>query len=140
MKLKTLIILLGIVVVAVAAGLSWRDSAKTQTTGDFKGQSVVLTVGRPVQFPDGLTVTLNEINDSRCKPDVQCIWQGELRDVILLDIELLDGSHRTGEVRLGTVNNQKVSKEGYIFELKSATETTATITVTVEIADQGGEI
>jgi hypothetical protein len=27
-------------------------------------------------YADGLTVTLDRIDDSRCKPGVQCIWAG----------------------------------------------------------------
>jgi hypothetical protein len=79
-------------------------------------------------FSDGLTVTLKEINDSRCKPDVQCIWAGELSPLF----HITGGNFRTtlNEIRLGTTNNTSVTSAGYAFTLKNAIETEVTITVT----------
>lgn len=37
-----------------------------------------LRVGETQRFDNGGSVTLEKINDSRCKPDVVCIWAGEL--------------------------------------------------------------
>lgn len=70
-------------------------------------------------FPDGLVVSLKEINDSRCKPDVECIWAGELVGTFVLN-----GSTSTSpiEIRLGTASNKSVTKNEYKFTLVSATE------------------
>ncbi|NBS41149.1 hypothetical protein EBS80_00635, partial [bacterium] len=42
------------------------------------GSTIMLSVGRSLTFEDGLKATLTQIDDSRCKPGVACIWQGEL--------------------------------------------------------------
>ncbi|MDO8601983.1 MAG: Gmad2 immunoglobulin-like domain-containing protein [bacterium] len=89
---------------------------------DF-GAKVVLNVGDGVTFGNRLPVSLSKIDDSRCKPGVQCIWAGEL-SALLIVTEL------GAEVRLGTVNNTSVTKLGYTFELLTATEKSATIVVT----------
>lgn len=87
---------------------------------DF-GKAFTLRVGQTVSFPDALTVGLKSIDDSRCKPEVQCIWSGQLAPVLTLAGE---------EVWLGTVNNKTVTARGYTFALQGATENSATITVT----------
>jgi hypothetical protein len=102
---------------------------------DF-GKPINVTVGKKVQFEDGLVVLLKEINDSRCKPGVVCIWAGELS--ILLDISLANEGNVVYQVRLGTVNNKKVVNNGYVFELSAATEGSATIIVTKASTASGG--
>jgi hypothetical protein len=94
---------------------------------DF-GKSVTLNINDTVTFTDGLTVTLKEINDSRCKPDVQCIWAGELSPLLLITGGSL--TDPTGEIRLGTTNNTSVTRAGYTFTVTNAAETEATIVVT----------
>ncbi len=94
---------------------------------DF-AKSVTLHVNDTATFSDGLTVTLKEINDSRCKPDVQCIWAGELSPLLLVT-----GGNFTSpkdEIRLGTTNNTSVTKAEYTFTLQSATEGEAIVVVT----------
>jgi len=85
-----------------------------------------ISVNDEVTFPDGLSLILKEINDSRCPLDVQCIWQGELS--VLLSVSI---KNSLSDVRLGTVNNKEVSLKGYEFFLQSATETSATIIVSL---------
>src|SRR6187431_1498448 len=53
-------------------------------TGAF-GTETTLVVGASVRYPDGLTAKLEKIDDSRCKPDVQCIWQGEIAATLRLE-------------------------------------------------------
>ena len=90
-------------------------------------------------FSDGLEVTLQEINDSRCKPDVQCIWAGELSAFLFVTSGTLGTDER--EIHLGTINNTSRTLYGYVFTLVSATTTEATIVVSkvkpVETTTQG---
>lgn len=90
---------------------------------DFGGE-VSFVVNQKIKFPDGLTLTLKQIDDSRCKPNVVCIWAGELSPLFLINAVSFNK-----EIRLGTVNSKEVTESGYLFNLKSATETTATIVV-----------
>jgi|SRR3989344_1432829 len=94
-----------------------------------------LAPGEEIEFSDSLMVGLKEINDSRCKPEVVCVWAGELSPVLYI----LGGSagNVTQEVRLGSVTAKKVNKGGYLFELQSATKTTATIVATKESQTAG---
>ncbi len=85
---------------------------------------IIMNVNDMVVFPNNLYLTLKEINDSRCKTGVVCIWQGELSALFSFNINgFMD------EVRLGTVNNKMVSSDGYTFSLQSATENSTTIVV-----------
>ncbi len=93
-------------------------------------QPVTLHLKDKVVFSDGLTVTLKEINDSRCpdKPGVECIWQGELAGIFIIsgpNISNLQGL----EVRLGMVRNSSSTLEGYKFTLRDATTSSMTIAV-----------
>lgn len=99
-------------------------TACPQTSASEFNTPITMRVNEKVIFSDSLSLTLQEINDSRCKPGVQCIWQGELSAVFSANI---NGSLK--EIRLGTVNNTKVSFKNYIFSLENATETSATIIV-----------
>ncbi len=79
-------------------------------------------------FPDGLTILLSEINDSRCPPDVQCVWAGEIS--FGLTVSGGDFNLKQDFVRLGTVQTQTVLRNGYTFSLVDTTSDTATIVVT----------
>lgn len=81
-----------------------------------------LKPGDKVGFSDTLVVELKVIEDSRCKPDVQCIWAGELSPVLIV-------GRAQSEIRLGTVTKQSITFGNYTFTLNSATETTANITI-----------
>lgn len=99
------------------------------------GKPATMAINDSVTFPDAGMLWLTAIEDSRCKPDVQCIWSGELAAVFSLGhagIEpVVDQT-----IRLGTVNNKSVSTDKYVFTLESATETTATIIVTKKAASR----
>lgn len=100
---------------------------------------VTLHLHEKIFFSDGLEVTLQEINDSRCKPDVQCIWVGELSAFLSVTSGTLGTDKR--EIHLGTINNTSLTLYGYVFTLVSATATDATIVVSnvipVETISQG---
>lgn len=92
------------------------------------GKAATMAINDSVIFPDAGMLWLTAIEDSRCKPGVQCVWAGELAAIFSLGhagIEpVVDQT-----IRLGTVNNKSVSTDKYVFTLESATETTATIIV-----------
>ncbi len=94
--------------------------------GAFSKVNTVSVNGKII-FPDGLVLSLNQINDSRCKAGVQCVWIGELAAVF----SATKGKFATSseELRLGTVNNRSISSGGYIFSLFGATENSAAVTV-----------
>lgn len=96
------------------------------TMSEFN-KPITLAINEHVAFYDGLTFTVKEINDSRCKPEVQCIWAGEISTLILASNGKL--STNPQEIRLGTTNTKSVNLQGYTFTLISATEKTITVTV-----------
>lgn len=86
----------------------------------------VIAVGASITFEDSLTVMLVKIDDSRCPPDVQCVWAGELAPTFKLEGGVLTG---TQELRLGTATAQSAVAAPYTLALRGAGETTATIAV-----------
>src|SRR3989338_2460902 len=97
---------------------------------------VTASLGGKVSFPDGLILGVKEINDSRCKSGMVCVWQGELS----LALTALNGKFggTSQEIRLGTVNNTSVSLKGYTFSLVSATAESATFIVSLTSAGISG--
>jgi hypothetical protein len=96
------------------------------------GKAFTMSVGDEVVFDGGLHVKLAVINDSRCKPGVQCIWQGELAPVLRTQHELAEGAiGPVREVTLGTVTHQAVDDGGYHYVLQSAREQAATFVITL---------
>ena len=100
----------------------------TQSSGVAFNRPVTLSIGDQVIFPGAIIVSLKQIDDSRCKPGVQCIWAGELAPLLNVIRGSIDPTPLQ-EVRLGTTNNKTVVLDGRTFTLQSATETTATIVV-----------
>jgi hypothetical protein len=90
---------------------------------------VTLGLGDEVMFPDGLLVGVKEINDSRCKPGVQCIWAGEI-SALLTRANNGEEGFVLEEFRLGTVNSQSLTRGVHVFTLKSATPNSVTLVVT----------
>ena len=91
------------------------------------GNAEMYVVGETRTFADGLAVTLERIDDSRCKPDVQCVWAGELAPVLVLRGGALTG---TQTVSLGTSRTPRAQVGPYGLALESATERSARILVT----------
>ena len=91
--------------------------------------AVIFTTKQTHVFTDGLTITLEAISDSRCKPDVQCIWAGELATTLQITGGLLGTT--TATITLGTVRSQSVNVTGYTFMLTDAQLDTASILVTL---------
>jgi hypothetical protein len=98
---------------------------------DF-GTAQTLGINESVAYSDGLVVTLVRIDDSRCKPNVQCIWAGELAPTFSLAGGEL-GSPRN--VTLGTARTPTATVGAYALTLGAVTvgtgtPDTATVTVT----------
>jgi len=129
--------ILGIVVLATVGALVFLLPKKAEVpipdqqmikSVEFN-KPVTLRVTDKVVFPDGLNLSVKEINDSRCKAGVQCIWAGELSPVLVAENGKMGTSSE--EIRLGTINNKTASVKGYEFALESATENDATIIVSI---------
>ncbi|MBY0538062.1 CAP domain-containing protein [Patescibacteria group bacterium] len=86
------------------------------------------TLAETVTYPDGLVVTLTTINDSRCKPDVQCIWAGELSPQFTFTGG--DFTDTISQLSLGTSRMEPQTIGAYTVTLETATENTATIRIT----------
>jgi len=105
-------------------------------SADF-GTAATYAVGDTRTYDDGLAVTLERIDDSRCKPGVQCIWAGELAPVLTLRGGGLDAAQT---MSLGTARTPRAQVGEYALALDSATEATATITVTRGGPDPGSGV
>lgn len=92
------------------------------------GSEFTVTTNNRVVLADGLALTLDKINDSRCKEGVQCIWAGELAPTITLKNGNFFTTVKT--VMLGTVRTQSIITNGYVIKLISATTNSATFVVT----------
>lgn len=112
-------------------GRTFTHKIKSVRTAAFN-KPFILRAGDKVIFPDGLSLGLKEVNDSRCKPGVQCIWQGEIS--FLFSVSLGGFSE---ELRLGTVNNKNATLKGYVFTLQSGTAESATMVVAAAPAASG---
>ncbi len=79
------------------------------------------------KYTTGITVSLTTISDSRCKPGVQCIWAGELAPEFVIS----GGPFGTTgtPIILGTTRNTTLTRNGFVFTLVSATETTAILKI-----------
>jgi hypothetical protein len=137
---KKSIVLIIVIVVAVGLGAYWyaRPTHNTptnrnvpQTNSNTAAANVQwlhkLTIGATATYPDGFTIKLVHINDSRCKKGVVCIWAGELA----AEVELSGGAlgSETKPLILGQTTKPTVTEGPYTLTLESITETTATISV-----------
>ncbi len=115
MKKKIEIILL---ILAIAgAAFAWiriqKDKLPEPTTVEY-GSKIEIEKGVPVQYPDGLSIELIQVTDSRCPKDVQCIWAGEVNAYLRLSGSTFT---QTKEISLGSVTRIAISDGGYQFLL-----------------------
>jgi hypothetical protein len=101
-------------------------------SGEF-GVAQAYAVGETRVFEDGLAVTLVRIDDSRCQPNVQCIWAGELAPAWQLRGGELGDAARA--VSLGTERNHAAQVGAYALTLgevvvATGAPDTATLTIT----------
>ena len=97
---------------------------------------ILLNTGDRIIFPDDLILDLTKINDSRCKEGVACVWIGELSVVLRASGGKFNSTPK--EITIGTSINKEVSFNDYTFSLLSATESTATILVSVPSPVESG--
>ncbi len=88
--------------------------------------TVSILKGTSISFTNGLKLTLTEIGDSRCKDDVQCIWQGELTYTLqVTGANLL----KADTIVLGTERAAQVTQNGYVYTLITGRENGLDLTV-----------
>ncbi len=101
-----------------AAALSLAACSSVASSGDASGGNSVIADGSTFPMQPGQAVTLADrstlryervVNDSRCPPDVQCVWAGDAevsftwrssgggRDAFSLHTGRGDKSHHVGE-------------------------------------------
>ena len=122
-------VLISLATVCVLAGFGCRTAAPIAPVSRVPfgaSSTAMLSVGKSLEFEDSLRVTLTEINDSRCKAGVACIWQGELAPVLELSGGDLDV---TQTITLGTERTQNVTVVPYTVTLGDATESTVSFSV-----------
>jgi len=86
---------------------------------------VEFSIGESVRFGE-LELTLFSIDDSRCKPEVQCIWAGELAANFTVT---LGGQSLSRTLRLGTQTQDIDTVGEYTIRRHEITEQTARISV-----------
>ncbi len=88
---------------------------------------VTLKLLKKTTFTDGLVAILTVVDDSRCPAGKECFWAGQLS----VAVELSGGKLKNpGEIHLGTEINPELDLDTYHIKLNSATESTATVTIT----------
>lgn len=104
------------------------SSNSTSINSSFS-QDVNLSIKDQVEFPDGLVVTLVEINDSRCPSGVMCVWAGEL--AATLEISGGKVGVITKSIQISTVRNNQVILNGYQIDIVKATKSDVIFTVKI---------
>ena len=111
-------------------GRTFTNTPIVQPYSPSFGTPTKFTLNQKIIFEDGLQVILKEINDSRCKEGVVCVWAGELGYIF----EVTGGNFKeiVYKLNLGTAQAREKQAQGYTFSLEigSATETAATIVIT----------
>ncbi len=87
---------------------------------------LIFNQGYQKVFIGGLIVTLTNLADSRCKPDVQCIWAGEISASFTI---VGGGISPSQTITLGTATKRQIIVGAYLITLVTADESSATITV-----------
>ena len=92
------------------------------------GEPFTPHIGQSRGIGNDAVLTLVGIDDSRCKPDVQCIWAGELSARFRL--ESANDVVLAQEFSLGTARAGSAQFPGLVLTLKDASTTTATVIFT----------
>ena len=99
-------------------------------TGSPFGSAARFTISSRRIYTDGLEVTLKNITDSRCKPDEQCIWAGELAPEFTVTGGKFGKSVYT--VTLGTIRNTSTTQDQYRFSITDVSTTDVLLMVTTK--------
>ena len=90
-----------------------------------------LTIDGSAQVEKDLTVTFVElIEDSRCPPDVVCVWAGQV--MVLVDIKV--GERNFGTLKLSTITGPITPVSVYTIEITGAEPQRASFNVTPPVA------
>ena len=69
----------------------------TEPTPSPTGTDVILELGQAARLNGtNITVSLVSVEDSRCQPDMECVWEGNAK--IALDLSEAGGPEITGEL------------------------------------------
>ena len=79
--------------------------------------------GETININEELSITLTNVDDSRCPEDVECFWQGELAYSLVIN----DNNYK-----LSTVLNKTVISGDYMFVISEEKCDTNTVTFKVE--------
>ncbi len=94
------------------------------------GTSVTIKKQQTITYPDGLALTLKEVNDSRCPANVMCIWAG----MLILKLNATGGGFGSQNVEIELTGPDRtphyVSAKGYTFSIVDDNGETFTILVT----------
>lgn len=115
-----LVIVAVLFVVLLYEGLTL--TSESERSPVFFNAAFALQQGETQNVENILQVTFLEITDSRCSPDVRCVWEGEIG--ASFNVTSPDESQI---IRLGTVTNPKEEFSGFVLELKDASPTEVTL-------------
>jgi hypothetical protein len=99
-------------------------------TGSPFGHPEQFKIGNTKFFIDGMTATLTSIRDSRCQPETECIWSGELQSVFNIKGGSLTNE---SEIMLGSVRTRAISFGIYTFTLASSSASSTELIVTSNV-------
>lgn len=102
-------------------------AANSQATIPSFDSPVIFSIGEIKQFPDGLKVTFTSMNDSRCQPEVECMWASALTPTLTLT----GGSFGKSDVvaALGSDRSPTLIQGAYTVSLTEAALSTISLTV-----------
>ncbi len=87
---------------------------------DQAPESLTLRLGAEAKLPDGSRLAYTElINDSRCPPDVQCIWAGNA-EIRLRWTPAQDGSSKDFTLNTNSFGGKPTSATIGIYEIRIA--------------------
>ncbi len=142
-----LLVIIGIFIAIIATGLAFfsyqpfttkqePSNIIPQTTGQAEfNQPITFSLNEKAVFPDSLSLTLNSINDSRCKEGVVCIWAGELSYQFSATGGDIGTEQKT--FTIGTMTAPSHTQVNYKFQITNSTQTTVTIMVTKQTIQAG---
>lgn len=87
----------------------------------------LIKVNEQVISPNGMLITLKEIDDQRCPADIQCIWEGEYRATF----QVISPVDDVRTFTLGSVREKEQAYWGYTFKLQSANDNQVEMIITL---------
>lgn len=92
------------------------DASASKSPTAKAGETIALQPGGSVALTDGSQLRFVAVtSDSRCKPNVQCIWAGEA----VLDFQWIAADGAKTALTFNSSNDQGKSASAWSFELQS---------------------